>query len=62
MKRRKPDLGVVYDDVWDKVKIAGIWYAGDVFREFAEDLPIDEPFIISKREGGVVVIKRHTCV
>lgn len=50
-------LKIVRDAANDVVIIEGIAYAGQFFRCFARDIPLDTPMKITKREDGVVTME-----
>lgn len=51
-------LDFEYDERSDTLKIEGIRYAGDVFREFGKYLAIGEVFVLLKREDGELTIRK----
>lgn len=42
----------------DVIKICGIEFHGDLFRQLGDALPLDTPFMVTKRADGVVTIQR----
>jgi hypothetical protein len=53
---------VSYDSATDVFTIYGVKYSGELFRQFAEEMPIGAPFRIVKRENGKAARKfRSDC-
>lgn len=48
----------IYNVFEDVLTIEGIRYSGDLFRNFASELPTGAPFRIVKRENGQIVLER----
>jgi len=49
---------VSYDSTSDVCAIYGLKYSGELFRQFAKEMPIGAPFRIVKRENGEVTVER----
>jgi len=49
---------VTYDTAVDVFTIYGVKYSGELFRQFAQAMPIGAPFRIVKRENGEVILER----
>lgn len=52
---------VVFNEDIDQIKIEGIWYSGDFFRQLAHDMPIGKPFEIAERRDTLITVKKHEC-
>jgi len=51
-------IGIEYDALTDTLTIEGVKYSGELFRQFAQAMPIGTPFRIVKRENGEVTVER----
>jgi len=47
-----------YDSAADVYVICGVKYSGELFRQFAKEMPIGAPFRIVKGENGEVKVER----
>lgn len=51
-------LSFDYDPATDVLTVEGIRYTGQLFRDFARDMPLQTPCQIAHRGDGTVVLQR----